>query len=133
MVCTKVKNHKHLYTWYVHGMYNEGYKPLACMYIVQTCMYMFIHLNTSFASYKRVHTMHKHVYAQFVQTMFSVQMATCISGIVQTAMNSVHTSFNFVRTLICPFGCSFFIRPAGWPVGWDWLLPGVTPIQVQAH
>jgi hypothetical protein len=22
---------------------------------------------------------------------------------------------------------------AGWPVGWDWLLPGVTPIQVQAH
>ncbi len=25
------------------------------------------------------------------------------------------------------------IRPAGWPAGWDWLLPGVTPIQVQAH
>jgi hypothetical protein len=25
------------------------------------------------------------------------------------------------------------IRPAGWPAGCDWLLPGVTPIQVQAH
>jgi hypothetical protein len=23
-----------------------------------------------------------------------------------------------------PFGCSFLICPAGWPVGWDWLLPG---------
>ena len=42
-------------------------------------------------------------------------------------------TFNCVRTLIYPFGCSFLIRLAGWPVGWDWLLPGVTPIQVQAH
>jgi hypothetical protein len=32
-----------------------------------------------------------------------------------------------------PFGCCFLIRPAGWPVGWDWLLPGVTPIQVQVQ
>ncbi len=32
-----------------------------------------------------------------------------------------------------PFGCSFLIRPAGWPAGWDWLLPGVMPVQVQAH
>ena len=32
-----------------------------------------------------------------------------------------------------PFGCSFLIRPAGWPAGWDWLLPGVMPNQVQAH
>jgi hypothetical protein len=39
-----------------------------------------------------------------------------------------------VRTLIYPFGSSILIRLAGWrPVGWDWLLPGVTPIQVQAH
>ena len=36
-------------------------------------------------------------------------------------------------TAVYPFGCSFFIHPAGWPVGWDWLLPGFTPIQVQAH
>ena len=35
-------------------------------------------------------------------------------------------------TAVYPFGCSFLIRPAGWPVGWDWLLPGFTPIQVQA-
>ena len=32
-----------------------------------------------------------------------------------------------------PFGCSFLICPAGWPAGWDWLLPGVMPIPVQAH
>ncbi len=31
------------------------------------------------------------------------------------------------------FWSSFFIWPAGWPVGRVWLLPGVTPIQVQAH
>jgi len=31
------------------------------------------------------------------------------------------------------FGFSFLICPAGWPVGSDWLLQGVTPIQVQAH
>ncbi len=28
---------------------------------------------------------------------------------------------------------SFFICPAGWPVGRVWRLPGVTPVQVQAH
>ena len=52
MVCTKVKNHKHVYTlaWYVHGMYNEGYKRGSDMYvhvctftykvrIIQTCTY----------------------------------------------------------------------------------------------
>ncbi len=27
----------------------------------------------------------------------------------------------------------WLLRQAGWPVGWDWLLPGVMPIQVQAH
>ncbi len=36
-------------------------------------------------------------------------------------------------TVVYPFGCSFLIRQAGWPVGWDWLLPGVTPNQVQAQ
>ncbi len=35
---------------------------------------------------------------------------------------------------IYPFGCSFLIHQAGWPVGWNWLLPPwpcVMPIQVQ--
>ena len=40
---------------------------LACMYMVQTCMYMFIHLHTSFASYKHEHTKYKHVYTGNVQ------------------------------------------------------------------
>ena len=46
---------------------------------------------------------------------------------------NVQTLLKQVRTLIYPFGCCFLIRPAGWPVGWGWLLSGVMPIQVQAH
>ncbi len=39
---------------------------------------------------------------------------------------------------VYPFGCSFFIRQAGWPVGWSWLpvLPpasGVMPVPIQAQ
>ena len=35
-----------------------------------------MNLHTSFASYKHVRTMYKHVYAQFVQTMFSQLQCT---------------------------------------------------------
>ncbi len=51
----------HVCTWYVHGMYTgiPGYKR---MFIVQTCMYIFILLCTHFESYKHVHTMYKPVY-----------------------------------------------------------------------
>ena len=31
------------------------------------------------------------------------------------------------------FRLQLFDSPGQPPVGWDWLLPGVTPIQVQAH
>ncbi len=31
------------------------------------------------------------------------------------------------------FWMQLFDLPGCWPVGWDWLLPVVTPIQVQAH
>ena len=47
---------------------------------------------------------------------------------VRILLNRVRTLLNLVRT-----GCSFFICPVCWPVGWDWLLPGVMPNQVQAH
>ena len=65
--------------------------------------------------------------------MLSVQKATYISYNVQTPLNFVQTLLNCVCTLIYPFGCSLLmIRQAGWPVGWNWLLPpGVMPIQVQ--
>ena len=43
MVCTKLKNHKHVYTWYVHGMYNEGYKHVCTWFRhVCTCLYIYI-------------------------------------------------------------------------------------------
>jgi len=58
--------------------------------------------------------------------MCRVQMAMFITWDVQTLLNCV-------CTLMYSFGFSFLICPAGWPVGSDWLLQGVTPIQVQAH
>ena len=109
------------------------------MYIVQTCMYMFIQVYARFDSYKHVHIMYKHVHtclfhisylhscmSRYVLLMFRVQMATYISRNVQTSLNCVHT-------LMYPFDFSFLFCPAGWPVGRDQLLPGVTPTQVQAH
>ncbi len=54
---------------YVHGM---------CTYIVQTCMYMFIHLCTRFQSYKRVRTMYKSGCQVFVYLMLNVQKAVYI-------------------------------------------------------
>ena len=60
-----------------------------------------------------------------------IHLMNCTDSDEQCTYND--TSFNGVRTLIYAFCCSILIRPAGWPVGWDWLLPGVTPIQVQAH
>ena len=73
MVCTKVKNHKHVCTWYVHGMYNEGYKHVCTLFRhVCTCLYIYI---------QGLH--HTNMYIQstnmYIQAMFSVQMATYIS------------------------------------------------------
>ncbi len=62
--------------------------------------------------------------------MFSVVGAECADGYIHFMSC---TDIVELCTYTDIFGCSFFIRPAGWPVGWDWLLPGVTPIQVQAH
>ena len=126
---------------YVHciDMYIHG-KVQTCMYIVQTCMYMFIQVYMRFDSYKHVHIMYKHLHtclfhisylhscmSRYVLLMFHVQMATYISRNVQTSLNCVHT-------LMYPFDFSILFCPAaGWPVGRDWLLPGVTPTQVQAQ
>ncbi len=95
------------------------------MYIVQTCMYMFIQVYMRFDLYKHVHIMYKHVHtclfhisylhscmSRYVLLMFRVQMATYISRNVQTSLNCVHT-------LMYPFDFSFKFCPAGWPVGKD--------------
>ncbi len=62
------------------------------MYIVQTCMYMYIQVYTRFDSSKHVHTMYKPVHtclllisylhtgiSRYVQLVFRVKMATYIS------------------------------------------------------
>jgi hypothetical protein len=63
------------------------------MYIIQTCMYMFIQVYARFDSYKHVHIMYKHAHtvtclfhisylhscmSKYVLLMFRVQMATYI-------------------------------------------------------
>ncbi len=105
---------------------------------VCTCLYKYIRVST-YIEYRHVHTTYKHVHtcllpisclhtcmSKYVQLMFSVQMATYI-------LSNVQTLLNVVCTLMYPLRCSFLICPAGWPVGRVCLLPGVTPIQVQAH
>ncbi len=110
------------------------------MYIVQTCMYMFIQVYARFDSYTCTYLVQTctsctclfHIFylhscmSRYVLLMFHVQMATYISRNVQKSLNCVHT-------LMYAFDFSFLFCPAGWPVGRDQLLPGVTPTQVQAH
>ncbi len=83
---------------------------------------MYKHVHTCLFSISCLHT----CMSRYVQLMFCVQVATY-------SLSNVQTLLNCVRTLMHPFRFRFFICPAGWPVGRVWLLPGVTPIQVQAH
>ncbi len=70
----------------------------------------------------------------YIQGCFSDVPST--DGCIQI-MKSAYIDEQCQCTLIypSPFCYSFFISvgPAGWPVGWGWLLPGVTPIEIQAH
>ena len=68
MVCTKVKNHKHVCTWYVHGMYNEGYKHVCTWFRhVCTCLYIYIQVLHHTNMYIQCTNMYIHVYAGNVQ------------------------------------------------------------------
>ncbi len=91
------------------------------MYI--SCTYRYIHVCYLFLVYSA--TLHTCM-SGYVLLMFCVQMATYISWNVQTSLNCVHA----VYIHWYPFG---FFWLAGWPVGRVKLLPGVTPIQVQAY
>ena len=92
------------------------------MYMYIACTYMFIHVHTFINMYIHVCTMYRALCTDLQILVHVVRIP-----------DDVQTLLKRVRTLICPFGCCFFICPAGWPVGWDWLLPGVMPNQVQAH
>ncbi len=55
---------------------------------------------------------------------------------VYRCLHTLHECTDIIE--LCTYtGVSFwfqlFFCPAGWPIGRDWLLPGVTPIQVRAH
>jgi hypothetical protein len=85
------------------------------MYIVQTCMYMYIQVWTRFDS----HNIYVKVYTADVScTDDCIHFMKC-TDIIELCM---YTDVSFW----------FQICPAGWPVGKVWLLPGVTSFQVQA-
>jgi hypothetical protein len=108
------------------------------MYIVtvQTCMYMYIQVNTLFYSYKHVHTdTYMSVTYFLIEYMY---VKVCTADVLCTTDGYIH--FMKCTDIIekctytdVSFWFSFFICPAGWPKGRVWLLPGVTPMQVQAH
>ncbi len=65
MVCTIVKNHKRVGTWYVHGTYIQGYKHVCTLFRrVCTCLYIYIHVLNHINMY--IQSLYKHVHARFV-------------------------------------------------------------------
>ena len=130
MVCTKVKNHKHVYTWYVHGMYNEGYKHVCTWFRhVCTCLYIYIQVLHHTNMYIQCTNMYIHVYAGNVQcTDGYIHFMNCTDSNVPCTYIVQLCTYTDIS-----FRLQLFDSPGQPPVGWDWLLPGVTPIQVQAH
>jgi hypothetical protein len=86
-----------------------------------TCLYYYVHVLN-----------HINIYIQCTNLYIECCVAhvKCTDGYIHLMQC---TDIVEPGTYIDTFAYSFFIPPAGWPVGWDWLLPGATPIQVQAH
>jgi hypothetical protein len=86
---------------------------------------MYIHVHTCLLP---ISCLHKCM-SRYVQLIFYLQVTTYIAWNVNTLLNGVCTLMQPKHTLMYPFGCSFLICPAGWPVGRVWLLPSVTPFK----
>jgi hypothetical protein len=92
-----------VHTWYVHSGLSK------CMYIVQTCIYMYIHVYTRSESYEHVHTMYKYVYA------ICVDDVSCTDGYIH--FMKCTDIIELCTYTDISFRLQLFIRPAGWPVG----------------
>ncbi len=76
MVHNIMKHHKRVCTWYIHGMYIQGYQNVCTSFRrAYTCIYMYIHV----LSHTNMYIQCTNMYMQFVSMMFRVQMATYIS------------------------------------------------------
>ncbi len=111
----------HVCTWYVHAMYIQRYKRVCTLFRhVCTCLYYYIQVLN-----------HVNMYIQCT----NMYIKCCV---VYRWLHTFHGMYWHCWTWYVHWyillAAAFLIRPAGWPVGWDWpVLPGVTPIQVQAH
>jgi hypothetical protein len=85
------------------------------MYIIQTCMYMFLQVWTSFEFHKHVHTMYRFAHTGLDSCCYVYSWLRTLDEISW----NVQTSMNCVCTLTYPFSFSFLICLAGpgWPVG----------------
>jgi hypothetical protein len=122
---TFLKKYKLVCIWYVHGMYIQRYKHVrtyfrrACL-----CIYMYICVLNHINMYIQCTNLYILVCVADIQCQCTdgyIHFMKC-SGIVEVC---TYTDISFWLQL--------FFSPPGWPVGCDWLLPGVAPIQVQAH
>ncbi len=115
----------HVCTWYVHGKYNPRDKRVCTLFRhVCTCLHYYVPVLN-----------HIKMYLQCT----NLYIGCCVAH-VQCTDGYIHfmkfTDIAEPGTYIdISFWIQLFYLPsrAGWPAGWDWLLPGVTPIQVQAH
>ena len=100
---------------------------------VCTCLYKYKLVYTRFNYYKHVHTMYIHVCtAKVLCTEGYIHFMKC-TDIVKHGTYTVQTLSEQGTYTAVSFLFSFFICPAGWPVGRARLLPGVTSVQVQAN
>ncbi len=124
-VYTFLKMYKHVCTWYIHICTFQMYKNV-CTLVRRVC--------TCIYKYKRV--------LNFINMYIQ-----CTNLYRQACTAAVPYSDDYVHYMKCTdivelctytdvsfwFQVQLFYCPAGWPVCSDWLLLGVTPIQVQAH
>jgi hypothetical protein len=136
-VYTNIENHKHasvhvytclqmyihVCTLYVHGMYILRYKLVFTLFRrVCTCLYYYVHVLNHINMYIQCTNLYIECCVAHVQcTDGYIHFMKC----TDIAEQGTHNDISFWMQL--------FILPVCWPVGWDWLLLGVTPIQVQAH
>ena len=114
MVCTKLKNHKHVYTWYVNGMYNKGYKHVCTWFRhVCTCLYIYIQVLHHTNMYIQCTNMYIHVYVGNVQcTDGYIHFMNCTDRDEPcTYIVQVVEQFNCVRTWIYAFLLQHFDSP----------------------
>jgi hypothetical protein len=120
-VYTFLQMYIHVYTLYVHGLYILRYKRVCTLFRrLCTCLYYYVRVLNHINMYVQYTNLYIEYCVAHVQCT-DIHFMKCTN----IAEPGTHNDISFWMQL--------FDLPGFWPVGWDWLLPGVTPIQVQAH